>query len=258
LVNNPSWEGTMTKKISNRLTWVIPVFLGIVLQGCTAVMFTLGAISDSASPKEKTIPGWQIGSISNGSEACVFMNNADSASAKYLGLAKYSPPDYKRLFEDSKSRNIKTPFFLELDQKVAVYSGYKTRDDITFRGFEYEYTKNHRISQSMESSKSYIMLGSSLQKEIPVKIPLSNINMVVSQNGDTLKGGNIRALLSSGQLPTDNFVKLTAASQAITIQVANIDSLRVHISNRSKWGYTALGVVVDAIVALTLATSTFF
>jgi hypothetical protein len=227
----------------------------IIIGGCTAVMFTIGAISDSNSAKEKTIPGYQIGSLKPGVRACVFIHEEDSLKGKYLGLAELTPSEYKQLYRDSKAMNSKTELLPNIEDKITVYTGLGSVDKVIFQGFGYQYHKKQFIAQNQDGFQSYFLNFSHPKRDTQAQLPLSKINLVIDQNGDTLKGSLIRALLISGQIPTNNPVKFETDSLITSFQVAKIDSVRVNKRNNSKWVMGALGMVFDAIFVTIIVRS---
>jgi hypothetical protein len=221
------------------------VCICLTLSGCTAAMFTLGAISDSQAPKEKTIPGSQIGSVKVGNKAFVFTNQGTSFNAIYQGLIAYSQPEYARLYEQAKTSNPEAALIPSLSDRIIIKSGYGNIDKVNFFGFDYRYHKSYSPSRIQNDAQSYLIQVSSSDKGIRKQLPLTKIEWVINQNGDTLKGSSIRALILNNQLPTNNSAEFKVGSKITSIQFAQIDSVRVSKSNNSKWVLGAIGLVVD-------------
>jgi hypothetical protein len=223
------------------------VCICLTLSGCTATMFTLGAISDSQAPKAMTIPGSQIGSVKTGKNVNVFIDKDTSFDAIYLGPINYSQPEYARLYENMKTSNPNAALIPGLSDRIIIKSGYGNIHKAIFFGFDYRYQKSYSKSPGKKDIRSYFIQVSSLDNGIQTHLPLSNIDWVINQNGDTLKGSSIRALILNNQIPTYNSAGFKVGSQTTSVQFAQIDSLRVGKKNNSKWALGAIGMVVDAI-----------
>jgi hypothetical protein len=229
------------------------VCICLTLGGCTAAMFTLGAISDSQAPKEKTIPGSQIGSVKIGSRALVFTNEGTSFNAIYQGLTAYSRPEYTRLYEHAKTSNPNAALLPGLSDRIIIKSGYGSIDKVKFFGFDYRYQKSYSPSPSQKDAQSYLIQVSSLDKDTRKLLPLTKIEWVINQNGDTLKGSSIRALILNNQVPTYNSAEFIVGSHITSIQFAQIDSVRVSNSNNSKWILGAIGLAVDVALYIKIS-----
>jgi len=241
----------MKVNLVNRMLGLVTIgIIYLMVSGCSAIFFAIGAISDSTSPKTKNIPGWQIGSLTEGDTASLFLQKSDSLNGKYLGLVDLTNDDYSQILNDVKRADSNLKAIPDIGEIIKINSGHKATIEARFAGFEYQYQRDYLFSKTDGAFASYFIRDSIQEKKTIEKRAINGIKMVICQNEDTLKGPIIRSCLLEGKIPTVNAVEFISDSTINRFQVAQIDSVRIGKSNNTKWVMGAVGLVIDVIIII--------
>lgn len=211
-------------------------------------MIAIGHKSDSSASKYENIAGCQIGSLEPGTPVELFIDNGESFGGKYLGLNQYSFETYKKLYNDSVALNPKTLQIPKIDDTISIFYNDQFSKRSIFKGFGYKYNDEPSFIKNENLITSYFIRYGSPNNEKILKVPLSDLNTVINQDGDSLDGSIIRKSLLVGQLPVIDYAEIQLVLLNKPIQIPTIDSIQTLNDNKSSKPLVLIGLAVDVLI----------
>lgn len=165
-----------------------------------------------------------------------------------MGLNQYSPEVYKILYNDSIRINPNTIKMPKFDDTIRVYCNNQPAQELIFKGFRYKYNDEPSFIKDKNVIASYYLCYSSPNNDKPSKVPLSNLSMVINQDGDSLDGSIIRKSMLAGQLPVIDYAEMKLDLASMTIQIPKIDSIRTQNHANTAVQLFLIGLATDVIL----------
>jgi hypothetical protein len=211
---------------------IINSFILFHLSCCSTIGLGLGTVYDNYNLKIDTIPRWDILACKKGTQFDITLDTESQTGVTYHGFQRIDEQVYRKRyseFREKPTNDIILPM-LEDSIEFKLISGEAYR--VKFKGFDYRYLIFERtITETAE------------------KLPLSALELIVDNRGNTINGDIIRRLMDEGRIPVARELVVQTKRGLRPIFMDGVKSIKCY--DKKIYGKItgfALGIVFDILI----------
>jgi hypothetical protein len=227
------------------------------LDGCSVIGLTAGAISDASKPDTITVPGWEMELIEAGRPIKVILKDRNWIEGAFAGIVRVPEEEYAKRYDAFRKEKKGELLLPELGEKIFITLESGAEGEREFLGFDYYYPTAKEEAKAISTSgiPNHVVYTKSIGDTATGIVTVSGIHRITDQNGNELKGEDLRVLISEGHIPLSSAIAVKNLADTTRVAMDQVYQIDVKAKKTgAKTGFIA-GACIDLIVIAIAASS---
>ena len=232
--------------------------LSVLLSGCSAVGLGVGAAIDKAQSDRKVVEGWKVGTIKPGRWATVCLSDGSQVAGIFENLADLPEAEYADTYSRMRAEQADAVALPAIGDTLVIAYRKGRAAKYEFRGFGYRYTRSAGIvslkKKKFPAARYQYLSAHSIAESKLEEFYLDDLQQTTARNGNVVEGFQIRKLANEGKIPLKSAIALRTPGGKNFISIERIRTLQVSRKKNAKWIGLALGLAVDVVCVIHMAS----